>query len=47
MKSGSFHMKIGGLHMKSGGFHENQLKSSKTAASTQITHFVLVFHRMQ
>ena len=57
MKISGFHMKSGGFHMESGSFHEkwwflwfsyeNQLKSLKTAALTQITHIVLVFHRVK
>ena len=50
LKTSSFHLKVA-VFMKSGWIlqfsYDDQLKSLKTAASTQITHFVLVFHRVQ
>ena len=44
MKSGTFSMKSGTLFMKS---TEKYVKTTKTADSKQISHFYLVFHRVQ
>ena len=40
-------IKSGAFCMKSGTFHEKHLKSNKKQLIQQISHFDLVFHRVQ
>ena len=47
MKSGTFCMKSGAFHEKYMKRTEKHLNNNKTSDSTQMSHFDLVFHRVQ